>query len=164
MKRGLFLLLFLAAAGTLSAQTKTMPSVTLTNLNGEKVNIQDLSKSGKVIVFDFWATWCIPCKKSLTNMMDVYEDWKKNYNVEIVAVSIDDAQNTTKVKTQVTGNGWPYLVLLDPNQEMKQALNFQNIPYSVLVDKNGNIVYTHQGYVDGDEQMMEEEIKKLSQK
>jgi len=55
-------------------------------------------------------------------------------------------------------------VLLDPNQEMKQALNFQNIPYSVLVDKNGNIVYTHQGYVDGDEQMMEEEIKKLSQK
>src|SRR4051812_42738755 len=101
-----------------AAQPATLPSVELTNLKGEKVDVSKLSADGKIIVMDFWATWCVPCKKSLTNMADVYEEWQKKYNVEIVAVSVDDARNTAKVKATVDGSAWPYSVLLDPNQDL----------------------------------------------
>jgi len=144
------------------AQNTALPSVELTNLKGEKVDITSLSKDGKIIVMDFWATWCVPCKKSLTNMQAVYDDWQKKYNVEIVAVSVDDARNSAKVKANADGAGWPYTILLDPNQDLKRALNFQNIPYTIVLDKKGNIAFVHQGYVDGDEFVLEDEIKKIA--
>ena len=96
--------------------------------------------------------------------MDVYEDWQKLYNVELVAISIDDARNTTKVKPMVDGLAWPYLVLLDPNQDLKRVLGFQNVPYVLVADKEGNIVYQHTGYVEGDEFELEEQLKALSAK
>jgi peroxiredoxin len=95
-------------------------------------------------------------------MLEVEKEWKEKYNAEIVAISLDDARNTSKVKAQVEGAKWPYKILLDPNQDLRRLLNFQNIPFSMLVDKNGNIVYMHQGYVDGDEFEMEEQIKKIA--
>lgn len=156
----LFFAAFISLAA--SAQNNTLPSVELTNLKGEKVDIASLSKDGKIIVMDFWATWCVPCKKSLTNMDAVYEEWQKKYNVEIVAVSVDDARNTAKVKATADGSGWPFTILLDPNQDLKRALNFQNIPYTILLDKQGKIAFIHQGYVDGDEFVLEDEIKKIA--
>jgi peroxiredoxin len=97
-------------------------------------------------------------------MLEVQKEWKEKYNAEIIAISLDDARNTSKVKAMVEGAKWPYQILLDPNQDMRRLLNFQNIPFSMLVDKDGSIVYMHQGYVDGDEFEMEEQIKKIAGK
>ena len=94
--------------------------------------------------------------------MDLYEDWQKDYNVELIAISIDDTRNITKVKPTVEGSGWPYRVLVDPNQDLKRALSFQNVPYTVVTDKAGNIAYIHNGYVEGDEFELEERLKALS--
>jgi thiol-disulfide isomerase/thioredoxin len=143
---------------------KTLPSIVLSDINGKKVNVADYGKTGKITVISFWATWCIPCKKELTNMADMYDDWKKKYNVQIIAISIDDSRNSTKVKPYVDGQRWTYDVLLDVNQDVKRDLNIQSVPFSVLVDKNGKIVYTHSGYVDGDEYVLEDEIVKLIKK
>ncbi len=140
---------------------KTLPSVTLANINGKNVNVADYGKSGKVTVLSFWATWCVPCKKELTNMADLYEEWKKKYNVQIVAVSIDDSRSSTKVKPTVEGQRWEYEVLLDVNQDLKRQLNIQSVPFTVVVDANGKIAFTHSGYVDGDEYILEEELQKL---
>ncbi len=145
------------------AQDKKLPQVELSDLYGEKVELSTITGGEKIIVIDFWATWCIPCKKSLNNMLEVEKEWKEKYNAEIIAISLDDARNTSKVKAQVEGAKWPYKILLDPNQDLRRLLNFQNIPFSMLVDKNGNIVYMHQGYVDGDEFEMEEQIKKIAE-
>ncbi len=145
------------------AQDKKLPSVTVSDVDGNKVDISTLTDSGKIIILDFWATWCVPCKKELTNIMELYPDWQKNYNVELIAVSIDDARNTTKVKPTVEGLTWPYRVLVDPNGDLKRILGFQNIPY-VLVAKDGNIVYQHTGYVEGDEFELEEQLKKIAGK
>lgn len=140
---------------------KTLPSVTLTDINGKQVNVADYGKSGKVTVLSFWATWCVPCKKELTNMADLYDDWKEKYNLQIVAVSIDDSRSTTKVKPYVDGQRWDYDVLLDVNQDLKRGLNIQSVPFTVLVNEKGKVVYTHSGYIDGDEFALEEEIQKL---
>jgi cytochrome c biogenesis protein CcmG/thiol:disulfide interchange protein DsbE len=141
---------------------KTLPSVTLSDINGKQVNVASYGKSGKLTVISFWATWCVPCKKELTNIADLYDEWKKKYNVQIVAISIDDSRNSTKVKPIVDGQRWEYEVLLDVNQDLKRQMNIQSVPFILIVDAHGKIVYTHSGYVDGDEYVLEEELQKLS--
>ena len=143
---------------------KKLPSINVTNMNGEKVDISTLVGKGNIVVINFWATWCVPCKKELNNISEMYDEWKEKYKVEVVAVSIDDSKNTAKVKTTVDGSGWGFTVMLDPNQDLMHALNFQAPPYSLIIDKSGNIVETHAGYVDGDEFLMEEKIKELAAK
>ena len=141
---------------------KTLPAITLTDMNGKNVNVADYGKSGKITVLSFWATWCVPCKKELTNIADLYEEWQKKYNVQIVAVSIDDSRSSTKVKPTVEGQRWNYDVLLDVNQNLKRQLNIQSVPFTVVVAAKGKIAFTHSGYVDGDEFILEEELQKLS--
>src|ERR1041385_9544075 len=58
---------------------KTLPSVTLSDINGKQVNVAGYGKSGKITVLSFWATWCVPCKKELTNLADLYTEWKSKY-------------------------------------------------------------------------------------
>lgn len=140
-----------------------LPDISINNVDGKKINIADYGKSGKVTVFSFWATWCIPCKKELTNMADLYEEWQKKYNVQIVAVSIDDSRSAGKVKPYVESQRWTYEVLLDMNQDLKRELNIQSVPFTVVVDAAGKVVSTHSGYVEGDEFVLEEELQKLTQ-
>ena len=98
----LLLVAVLFSASFLSAQNTTkLPSIEVTKLDGEKVDISTLVGNGKIVVINFWATWCVPCKKELTNINEMYEEWQKKYGVEIIAVSIDDSKNTQKVKTTV---------------------------------------------------------------
>lgn len=175
MKKTLFALVLLANILLTNAQEekkgiekvlgeKTLPSVTLSDINGKKVNVADYAKSGKITVLSFWATWCVPCKKELTNIADLYEEWQTKYNMQIVAISIDDSRNSTKVKPVVEGQRWEYEVLLDVNQDLKRQMNIQSVPFTVVVDETGKIVYTHTGYVDGDEYVLEEELQRMTKK
>ena len=72
--------------------------------------------------------------------------------------------NTAKVKAYVNGVNWPFEVLLDPNEDMKRSMNFQTVPFSMLVDQSGNVVYRHNSYVEGDEYVMEDKIAALRKK
>ena len=141
---------------------KPLPSVEVQTLDGKRVNIADYGKKGKITIILFWATWCGPCKVELNNIDEIYAEWKKDYNVEVIAVSIDDSKNTAKVKSYVQAQGWSFTVLLDPNQDLKRAFNFQMPPYTVVTDKSGNIISTHLGYKNGDEMILEDQIKELS--
>jgi thiol-disulfide isomerase/thioredoxin len=165
MKMKLFALSLLILLTTNAlAQSEGVPNVSLKNLKGEAVNIRELASSGKITVVSFWATWCSPCKKELTNYAELYDQWQEKYGVQVLAISIDDARNTAKVKAYVNGVNWPFEVLLDPNEDMKRSMNFQTVPFSMLVDQSGNVVYRHNSYVEGDEFIMEEKIAALLKK
>ena len=142
------------------AQSK-LPAVTLKSMDGKTVSTDTLSNNGKPIIIDFFATWCKPCNRELTAISEVYEDWQEETGVKLIAVSIDQAQNINKVKPLVDNHGWPYEVLLDPNSDFKRALGIQMIPYVLIVDGDGNIVYKHNGYTDGAENELIEKVREL---
>ncbi|NBW32856.1 MAG: TlpA family protein disulfide reductase [Cytophagia bacterium] len=138
-----------------------LSAVVLRDVDGKALKLSELVGNGRPVLLTFWATWCTPCKKELNNYLDLYEDWSKDYGLQLVAVSIDDARNSAKVKSYIKGVRWPYRILLDPNEDMKRILNFQTIPYTLLYDGQGQVVYRHNSYVEGDEFVMDEKIRNL---
>lgn len=152
---------FLSAAlliGALSASA-ALPSVTLKDMDGRTVDTAELSNDGKPIVISFWATWCKPCIRELNAIKEVYDDWQDETGVKVIAVSIDQAQDAQKVKPIVSRMGWDYEVLLDPNSDFKRMMGVSDPPHVFVVDGNGNIVWNHQGYVDGGEDEILEAVK-----
>jgi len=157
MKKFIIIAVLVAVVQTVFAQ---LPQVTLKDINGKAVRLDTLSNGGKPIIIDFFATWCKPCNRELSAISEVYDEWQQETGVRLIAVSIDQAHHINKVKPLVDQLGWPYEVLLDPNSELKRALGVQLIPYTLIVDGNGKIVYKHSGYVDGEEDELFEEVKK----
>lgn len=156
----LSLLLVLIVAGTALCNAQ-LPSVMLRNIEGKTVNTAELSNDGKPFVISFFASWCKPCLRELKAIHEVYPDWQDETGVKVIAVSIDEGQNSNKVKPMVDAEGWEYEVLLDPNSDFKRALNIQMIPAVFLLDGNGKIISKHNSYKDGDELNLYEEIKAL---
>lgn len=143
--------------------SQTFPAATVKTLEGKSVEVKDYLGKGTPTVVSFWATWCAPCKRELDGYTELYPTWKQKYNVEVIAISLDNARGLAKVPAMVQSKGWPFLVLTDVKLTLQQALGFQSIPQSFLVDGKGNIVYSHTGYSPGDEFEMEAELKKLTQ-
>ena len=160
MKR-LILFLTLSFAFFLNNVLAQLPAVTLKTMNGTEVRTDTLSNGGKPFIIDFFATWCKPCNRELDAINEVYEEWQEETGVKIFAVSIDQAQNINKVKPLVSNHGWEYDVLLDPNSEFLRAVGGQMIPYTLVVDAKGKIVYKHSGYTDGAEMELIEKVREL---
>jgi thiol-disulfide isomerase/thioredoxin len=164
MKQVLTILCFFASASLLMGQGKALPSATIKTLEGQNINVQELGESGKITVLSFWATWCSPCKKELDAIMDYYEEWQEEYDMELIAISVDDARTAAKIPAMVEQKGWEYRILLDSQKQFQNAANITSVPYTMLLDAEGNIVFEHTGYAPGDELELEEKLKELSGK
>lgn len=106
----------------------SLPEITLKNIDGKDVKLSDYGANQKITVISFWATWCKPCIKELKNMNVLLEDWVEDYNMELVAISLDDSRNAAKVKPTANALNWDFDVLLDPNGELQRAMNVANPP------------------------------------
>lgn len=158
LKKLSLLLLILPIAFAASAE---LPSVKLKTLDGKTVDTAELSNDGKPFVISFFATWCKPCNRELKAIHEVYPDWQDETGMKLIAVSIDEGQNVSKVKPLVDSEGWEYEVLLDSNSELKRSLGVQSIPHVLIIDGEGNIAKSHSGYNEGSEEHIIEEIREL---
>ena len=159
MKPFLFVVCFLCYNAAFS-QT-TIPNITLNTLNGKSVKIQDEISKDKITILSFWASWCVPCINELDAISEVYEDWQEDFNMELIAISTDDARTQKRIRPMVNGKGWPYKILLDKNQELKRALNISTIP-QIIILKDSKIIYIHSGYSPGVEDEFYDIIKENS--
>ena len=159
MKKLLLLALLLIGVQYASAQ---LPSVQLKDVNGKTIDTATLSNDGKPFVISFFATWCKPCLRELRAINEYYADWQDETGMKLYAISTDEAQNVHKVKPLVDSEGFEYEVLLDSNQDFQRALGIQMIPYVMIIDGDGSIVETHNGYTDGSENHIIEKIRELT--
>ena len=155
-----YLLVCFLFYNTAFSQT-TIPNTNLTTLDGKSVKIQDEISKDKITILSFWASWCMPCINELDAINEVYEDWQEDFNMELIAISTDDARTQKRIRPMVNGKGWPYKILLDKNQELKRALNISTIP-QIIILKDSKIIYIHSGYSPGVEDEFYEIIKENS--
>jgi cytochrome c biogenesis protein CcmG/thiol:disulfide interchange protein DsbE len=156
-----FTLLTAFSFSTFAGDGDKIPAATLKKLDGSKINSNTFSNNGKPIIISFWATWCKPCKKELDAIAENYAEWVKETGVKLIAISIDDPRSSSKVVTDVKTKGWEYEIYLDENSDFKRAMNVNNVPHTFIVDGQGQIVWSHNSYSDGDEEKLYENIKKL---
>lgn len=162
-----FILCFAAIANASdsdTSKTNSLPAVSVKDMNGQPVNFAEFVTKGQITIVSFWATWCKPCLIELNNVDNLYADWQEKYKVRLIAVSVDDSRTSPKVKPYVMSKNWTYDILMDMNGDLKRALNVTNPPTTFLIDKEGKIVYTHTGYLEGDEVELEKKIAELSGK
>lgn len=159
----IYRIIILAAVSLLSlCAGAQLPSVQLKDLDGNTVDTATLSNGGKPFVISFFSTWCKPCNRELKAIHEEYANWQEETGMRLVAISIDEAHNASKVRPMVDGEGWEYQVLLDSNGELKRTLGIESIPHVLIIDGDGRIAESRSGYTEGSEQHIIEKIRELS--
>ncbi|GAB4421170.1 MAG: hypothetical protein OHK0032_16930 [Thermodesulfovibrionales bacterium] len=137
---------------------KKAPDFTLTDLNGNKIQLSDLN--GKVVMVEFWATWCPPCRESVPEMKEVYEKYKDRGFV-LLGLSIDKGKNShAEVGSFVKEYSITYPVLLD-DSNINVSYGVSSIPTSFIIDKEGKIVSKRVGFIPGLGEEISKEIEAL---
>ena len=158
--------LVLAAAGlclAIGLHAQELPNTQIKDLNsGKKIAFNDIVEKGKVTVISFWATWCIPCKKEIKNISNALPAWKKEADFNFISISIDETRAEGIARTYAISQGWTFPYYIDPNSDLKRSLNFQSVPFVMIIDKTGKIAFRHTGYEEGGEKQVLDKIKELS--
>ena len=156
MKLYYFILTFLLFVN-LPAQTKI--NFSISTINNKKTELDKLYSKGPVLV-SFWALWCEPCKEEMRHLNQIYKRYKDR-GFTILGINQDSPKSVSKVRAYVASHNIDFPIALDPDFQYLQKMNGQSIPYSILFDTSGNIVYKNVGYLPGDEIKLEAKIMKL---
>lgn len=135
----------LTALMTFSAAGKAAPArapdVTLRASDGTSVRLADLK--GKVVLVDFWASWCVPCKASFPALDAIYKEYRSR-GVDVLAVNLDERRRDADAFLAARPHALP--VFFDPKGASAAAFGVQGMPSSFVIDRGGLIRYTHMGY------------------
>ncbi len=155
MKTWILILLITLMAGTLLAEA--IPDFRLPDEKGKNINLDDLLGKGPIII-DFWADYCMPCKQAMPALNELAEKYD---SLAVVLVSIDAPKMQNRAKNYLRGKNFKFITLFDPDKTLAKKLNVVNPPHTFILDKDGEIVYSHLGYEAGIEAEYEHQIRKL---
>jgi cytochrome c biogenesis protein CcmG/thiol:disulfide interchange protein DsbE len=124
-----------------AADPKHAPNVALHAADGVTVQLADYK--GKVVLIDFWASWCPPCKASFPALDAIYREYQGK-GLEVLAVNVDERRRDAD--TFLDAHPHRLTVLYDPKGVSPEAFGVKGMPSSFLIDRAGNIRFTHMGY------------------
>jgi thiol-disulfide isomerase/thioredoxin len=125
-------------------ERKAAPEFSLADISGKQVKLSDFK--GKVVILDFWATWCPPCRMQVPHFLSLYEDYKE-HGLEIVGVSLDK-NGIQAVVPFVEQRGINYISLIGGPDVANLYGGIRSIPTAFLIDRQGRIAAKHIGYKD----------------
>lgn len=134
-----------------------MPNFSLPNLSG-KGTFSLKNFKGKVVIIDFWASWCEPCKVELPALMKLYGTYKKK-GLEVLGVNLDDSKDNAAAFLKEHKIVLP--MAHDEGKKLATQVDVKAMPTSLILDRKGKIKFIHNGYNEGDIQKFEKEIKSL---
>lgn len=144
-----------AQDATTAVQRQTAPEWQLKDLSGKTIKLSDFK--GKVVVLDFWATWCPPCRKEIPGFIDLQKKYTDK-GLVVIGVALDE-QGASVVEPFVKQMGMIYPVVIGNGQIVSAYGGIEAIPTTFIIDRQGKVVTGHQGYADA--AAIEADIKPL---
>jgi peroxiredoxin len=143
-------------AGNIAAGVPA-PGFQLQMMNGKSLALSDLK--GQVVLINFWASWCGPCRQEMPILDQLYRSYKEA-GFTLVGVNVEPSVGDAKKFLQGTPVSFP--ILLDPQSKVSNLYEVSGMPSTVIVDRNGVVRYVHRGYKPGDEGEYLDQIRALT--
>ena len=159
LNRFLFITIMVIVPLCVSADDKLegpAPDFTLKSNNGKNMKLSELR--GDVVMINFWASWCGPCRQEMP-LLDKMHDRYKDLGFTLLGVNVEEEPDRAKAMLNDIPVKFP--ILFDTQNKVSQQYNLIAMPSTVFVDRDGNIRYFHAGYLPGDEKQYEKFIKNL---
>ena len=151
---------FAIVAGTASsaiAPATAAPDFTLHAMGGG-ANLRLKEQRGRVVMVNFWATWCGPCREEMPQLNRLYEKYRASGFV-LLGVNVDDDSSKAAEVAKKLGVTFP--VLLDTDKKVSKLYDLSTMPSTVIIDRDGKVRYVHRGYLTGYEDNYEKQIREL---
>ncbi len=134
----------------------TAPDFTLRSMDGPNMRLAE--QRGRVVMVNFWATWCGPCRQEMPHLNKLYDKYRDSGFV-LLGVNIDD--NASKATDLATKLGLRFPVLLDTDKTVSRLYDMGSMPATVLIDREGKVRHLHRGYREGYELTYEQQVRAL---
>ncbi len=146
------------ASGSLSAvaPASLAPDFSLRSMAGPNMRLQE--QRGQVVMINFWATWCGPCRQEMPHLSKLYEKYRASGFVLLGVNVDDDARNAADVAAKL---GIKFPVLLDTDKKVSKQYDLVTMPSTVLIDRDGKVRHVHRGYQNGLEETYEKQLREL---
>ncbi|MEE3320248.1 MAG: TlpA disulfide reductase family protein [Pseudomonadota bacterium] len=135
---------------------KPAPGFTLKSLDGSNVKLNELR--GTVVLVNFWASWCGPCRTEMPLLDELYKEYR-DYGFTVLGINLDEEHNRALKLLDRVPVSFP--ILFDPDNSTSEAFGVDAMPTTVLVDRDGVVRHHHRGYKDGFMAKYEEQVKTL---
>ena len=145
-----------SGAGAAVTPSAGAPDFTLPSLDGPNLRLQE--QRGRVVMINFWATWCGPCRVEMPHLSKLYEKYRGS-GFTVLAVNIDEDPHKAASLAKQLGMRFP--VLLDTEKKVSRLYDLSTMPSTVLVDRDGRVRFVHRGYREGYEETYDKQIREL---
>jgi peroxiredoxin len=138
------------------APSSIAPDFTLRTMSGPNMRLAE--QRGRVVMINFWATWCGPCRQEMPELAKLYDKYKSSGFV-LMGVNVDDDTKNAVALAEKLGVKFP--VLLDTDKTVSKAYDLSTMPSTVIIDRDGKVRFVHRGYLTGYEDTYDKQIREL---